>query len=123
MRAFRDVEKNAIDKEQKCLNVQVLAPRETQVKEEFSEALVVDPQFVELVHLGLSPLFSKSPPLLDFFSLLICQVFSFLFIGRALFRVTFFNRAQVLVFGLGLLSLLGFALNVNLPVLLSRLSG
>lgn len=80
MGALRDVEEDAIYEKQKRFNIQVLAPRETQVKEELSETLVVYAKLVQLFLLVLSSLLPESPPLFNFLSLLVCQEFSLMII-------------------------------------------
>jgi hypothetical protein len=42
MQALGNVEEHSIDEKQESLNVQKLAPRKTEVKEELSKPLVVD---------------------------------------------------------------------------------
>ena len=49
MLTFSDIQEDAIDEEKERFNVQELAPRETQVKEELSEPLIVN-TFLVLYH-------------------------------------------------------------------------
>ena len=67
--AFCDVEENAVNEKQERLDIQMLAPTQTQVKEKFREAFVIDPLtrfLLELVDLLLADAFITLPDLLRF---------------------------------------------------------
>ena len=49
MLSLRNVEEDTIDKEEECFHVEELAPREAEVKEELSQAFVVNSTCIEAV--------------------------------------------------------------------------
>ena len=133
MIALRDIEEHTVDKEEERLNVQVLTPRQAQVEEELCQALVVNALAIELCSLALlSHLLALSPFLKACLLFFIHEALILLVeLLTALLTLTVITIVVLILVVLidplktilgCLLLLLTFTLQVNLPVLFSRLT-
>ena len=125
---LRDVQEDTIDEEEEGLDIQELAPAETEVKEELSQALVVDALAVQLLSLALFAegfeLAALLQPglLLSVHESLILLIELLATLIRVVVRISVFLLVDLLEVAshlVSLLLLLLLALQINFPVLIS----